>query len=302
MPHPVTVIVNPASGRGRGARRLHEIRKAFAHVGVGDVRVTPAPREERTLARQAIEEGARTIVVCGGDGTIGNVADTIIRSGADVRLALIAAGTGNDFHKSIGAPAEDPAATARLAVEGPDVRIDVGKIEDRHFLNVCGFGFDIAVLEDIQTIAWLRGPALYNYSALRQLMGYGGVQIDICSAAGPRRARHLMLIIANARHFGGSFRIAPAASVTDGRLDAISIHDASPLRRMRLFGFAKSGRHVEQPEVVSEQADRFTVRFAHPPAYETDGEYNRAESEELTVSCIPRALRVVTPGGEALRA
>jgi diacylglycerol kinase (ATP) len=295
MPLPVTVIVNPASGRGRGARRLHDIRKAFAHVGVGDVRVTPAPREERTLALRAIEEGASTIVACGGDGTIGNVADAIITSGADVRLAIVSAGTGNDFHKTVGAPADDPAATARLVVEGGDLRIDVGKIEHRHFLNVCGFGFDIAVLEDIQTITWLRGPALYNYSALRQLLGYPGVEIDICSPAGHRRARHLMLIVANARHFGGGFRIAPAASLTDGMLDAISIHDASPFRRMRLFGFAKSGRHVEQPEVVAEQADRFTLQFATAPAYETDGEYNRAESAELTISCVPKALRVVTP-------
>ena len=103
-----------------------------------------------------------------------------------------------------------------------------------------------------------------------------------------------MLIVANARCFGGSFRIAPQASLTDGRLDAISIRDAPPLRRLRLLGAAAKGTHTSLPEVTTEQAERFTLRFAHPPGYETDGEYHVASSAELEVSCVPHALRVVT--------
>jgi diacylglycerol kinase (ATP) len=196
----------------------------------------------------------------------------------------------------VGAPAADPAATARLAVEGPDVAVDVGWIEGRHFLNVAGFGFDVAVLEDVGRIRWLSGDALYVYSALRQLFRYRGTDVDISSAAAARGpARHLMLIVANARNFGGAFRIAPGASPADGRLDAISIHDAPPLRRLRLFVAAATGQHVGQPEVTVEQSARFRLRFPAPPAYETEGEYNRAASSELEVACVPRALRVVTP-------
>jgi diacylglycerol kinase (ATP) len=248
-----------------------------------------------TLARRAIEDGSTTLVACGGDGTISNIANTIVCSGADVRLALVGAGTGNDFHKTIGAPAMDVPATARLAVDGPDTRIDVGRIEDKYFLNVSGFGFDMAVLEDVQTIPWLSGAALYNYSALRQLLRYRGVDIEICTTGRCRRAHCLMLIIANARHFGGSFRIAPEASVTDGQLDAVAIHDAGALRRARLFTHVMAGTHRRQPEVVFERADHFTLRFPAPPAYETDGEYNHAHAADLTVTCVPRALRVVTP-------
>jgi diacylglycerol kinase (ATP) len=107
--------------------------------------------------------------------------------------------------------------------------------------------------------------------------------------------QHLMLVIANGKNFGGSFRIAPDASVTDGRLDAVAIRVASPLRRMRLFGAATRGTHMAFPEVRAEQSDRFTLSFAAPPAYETDGEYNRAASATLEVRCVPRALRVVVP-------
>ncbi|HEX6536804.1 MAG TPA: diacylglycerol kinase family protein [Gemmatimonadaceae bacterium] len=295
----VCVILNPASGKGRGARAEAEVRRAFASVGVTDIRLTSLKGDERSVALRAIEDGVRTIVAVGGDGTWGNVANAIINSGADVRLALAAAGTGNDFAKTVGAPARDFAATARLAVDGPDTRVDVGAIEGRYFLNVTGFGFDIAVIEDVEKITWLKGDAVYTYSALRQLFGYKGVSIDV---AGRGATRHLMLIVANGKNFGGSFRIAPGASITDGKLDAISIGIAPPLRRMKLFSAATKGTHVTLPEVRAEQASCFRITFPAPPAYETDGEYNRAASATLEVRCVPGALRVVTPGPGAATA
>jgi diacylglycerol kinase (ATP) len=296
MKSDVCVIVNPASGRGRGAKAEAEVRRAFASVGVTDIRTTSAKGDEKSVALRAIEDGVGTIVAVGGDGTWGNVANAIISSGSDVRLGLLAAGTGNDFAKTLGAPANDFAATAALVAEGAERRVDVGKIEGRYFLNVTGFGFDIAVLEDIDGIHWLKGDAVYLYSALRQLFGYDGIEIDLVSEARARGTlRHLMLIIANGKNFGGSFRIAPAASVSDGRLDAIAIAMASPLRRARLFGAATKGTHVTLAEVETEQAPAFTLTFPTPPAYETDGEYNRAASARLEVRCVPGALRVVAP-------
>jgi diacylglycerol kinase (ATP) len=292
----VSVIINPAAGKGRGAKTESAIRRAFGAVDVTDVRLTSSRGDERLVARRLIEEGVATIVAVGGDGTWGNVANAIIASGADVRLALIAAGTGNDFAKSVGAPASDFAATARLAVEGPDTRVDVGCIEGKYFLNVTGFGFDIAVIEHVETITWPKGDMVYVYSALRQLFGYRGIEIAARSnGERPVAVQHLMLIIANGKNFGGTFRIAPHASITDGRLDAIAIRIATPLRRMKLFAAATRGTHVDLPEVRAEQSDRFTLSFASPPAYETDGEYNRAATSTLEVRCLPGALRVVAP-------
>jgi len=292
----VCVIVNPAAGRGRGGRMLPAVRAAFSAVGVGDVRTTTGPGEEGDLARRAIAEGCTTLVGVGGDGTWSNVAAAILAAGADCRLGLLAAGTGNDFAKTVGAPARDLAASARLAVEGPDRHVDVGTVEGHTFLNIAGFGIDIAVLEELGRVRWLRGDALYLYAALRQLFGYPGLEVEVASPAGRRGGgRHLMLIIANARHFGGAFHIAPGADPADGLLDAVSVLDAPLLGRFRLFGAVTRGRHGAHPEVRTEQAARFTLRFPAPPAYETDGEYRRAQSRELEVACLPRAIRIVTP-------
>ncbi|MGH7634379.1 MAG: diacylglycerol/lipid kinase family protein, partial [Gemmatimonadaceae bacterium] len=210
MSRKVCVIINPASGKGRGAKAEPRIRAAFGAVGVTDIRSTRAKGDERHVALRAIEEGVDTIVAVGGDGTWGNVANAILSARAPVRLALAAAGTGNDFAKTVGAPALDFAATARLAVDDADMLVDVGQIEGKYFLNVAGFGFDIAVIEDVERITWLRGNAVYLYSALRQLFGYQGMTAGVSTPANGSGAerRHLMLIVANGKNFGGSFRIA----------------------------------------------------------------------------------------------
>ena len=295
-PPRVCVIVNPAAGRGRGGRALPGVRAAFAAVGITDIRQSTEREGEATVADRAIAEGCDTLVAVGGDGTWSNVANAILRSGADCRLALIAAGTGNDFAKTAGAPAHDAAATARLVVAGVDRRVDVGRIEDRWFLNIVGFGFDVSVLESVAGITWLKGDALYAYAALRQLGSYVGTEIAIDSAARTRAsAAHLMLVIANARHFGGTFRIAPHASITDGLLDAVAIGDASPFRRLQLFGAVIRGTHAAMPEVHIEPSRAFTLRFPTAPAYETDGEYRRAASTTIEVACVPNGLRLVVP-------
>ena len=214
-----------------------------------------------------------------------------MHSGSNCRLAFIAAGTGNDFAKSVGVPARDYEATARLAVDGPDRRVDVGRVEDRHFLNSVGFGFDVAVLEATSRVRWLKGSLLYAYAALGQLLRYPGVELAGVKDAEP--AKHLLFVIANGRWFGGAFQIAPHASCDDGLLDAIAIADSSPLGRAQLFINALRGSHVRLPAVEMRQDRSFSLTFQSPPAYEVDGEYRMAVGSAITIECLPGALRVV---------
>lgn len=289
----VCVIVNPAAGKGRGARLLPRLKKAFAEVGVKDIRITSAAGEEETLARRAVEEGCSTLVAVGGDGTWGQVANGML-GGSDARLALIAAGTGNDFAKTAGVPAPDVERTARLAVQGPDARVDVGCVEGRYFLNGATFGLTVAVLEDKARARWLRGDALYVVSALRQVNCYQGLVASVETEGVPAPSeRHLLIVVANARSFGGAFLLAPEATLEDGRLDVIAIRDARLFGRLKLFALAPRGRHVRCPGVRAEQAARVLLRFPAPPVYEIDGDYRRAQAAELEVRCHPRALRLV---------
>ena len=260
-----------------------------------DIRTTDKQTDEAALATAAIADGATTIICVGGDGTSSNVANAILRSGADVRLGVIPAGTGNDFAKTLGVTSTPVNEIARLAAESSDHRMDVGRVDDRFFLNSCGFGFDVAVVQGLARSSWLKGNGVYVYTALRQLLGFRGLNIAIRSlAADHERSLYMMIVIANAPHFGGTFIIAPAADVIDGELDAVLVLDASSLRRLRLLGAATRGAHTAHKEVRVNRAPAFTLAFDDPQFYETDGEIHQAERPTVEVHCMPRALRVIS--------
>ena len=291
----VCVIANPAAGRGRGGKLLPDVRAAFSAHGITDIRTTDRQTTETALATSAIADGANTIVCLGGDGTCGNVANAILHSNANVRFGVIPGGTGNDFAKTLGVTSTPLTEIARMATEPSDLRIDVGRVEDRFFLNSCGFGFDVAVVQGLARARWLKGNGIYVYTALRQLLGFRGLNIAIRSlAADHERSLYMMLVIANAPHFGGTFIIAPAADVTDGELDAVLVLDASSLRRLRLLGAATRGAHTAHKEVRVNRAPEFMLAFDEPQFYETDGEIQRAELATVEVTCVPRALRVIS--------
>lgn len=280
--------MNPAAGRGRALRVISRVLSSAKDDYF--LQATTHSGDERRVVLEALGRGCTTLVAVGGDGTWSKVAATLVEARSDCRLALIAAGTGNDFAKSVGAPARDIDETLRLAREGPDVLIDVLRIGDECCVNVAGFGFDAQVLASIRPTPFLRGDALYIYSALRELFFYRGLEID----AGDGFRNHLIFAACNGRHFGGQFNIAPNARLDDGLMDIIAIHDASPLQRIALFASVIGGKHTSRPDVSERRVAETTLRFRTPPVYEIDGELRRAATPELRLVVLPKVLRVVT--------
>jgi diacylglycerol kinase (ATP) len=120
--------------------------------------------------------------------------------------------------------------------------------------------------------------------------------LEIAQGSGPaRRIPHLMLVVANGGIFGGSFRIAPRADLADGRLDLVSIADAGPLRRARLFDLVARGRHEGQREVEMRTGDAFRVGFDAPIRYEVDGEVCTAAEGPLVIRSVPSSLEIFVP-------
>lgn len=294
----VFVVFNPQSGKGRGSRLVAPVLAALAAEGLAvEHALSEAAGDEARLTSQALGRGFRRVVAVGGDGTWSNVADALMKAGArDVALGLIPGGTGCDLAKSLGIPPRDVAACARIVRAGRTRTIDVGRVEQKHFLNVVGFGFDIAVIEDSWRVRYLGGDLLYLYCALRQIYSFPGFPVELAAEGGAAvRQDLMMLVIANARVFGGGFRIAPGADLGDGRLDAMAFRNMRLYRRLVLLGRLMKGTHEQAPEVDASRARCYRLRFDAPPAYETDGEWNRARSPELLVESLPAALRVFVP-------
>jgi diacylglycerol kinase (ATP) len=296
----IFVVINPHAGKGRGAQFVAPVLDGLSAGGAEVAHgLTRSPGDEARLAREAVEQGFGRVVAVGGDGTWSNVGNAILASGRPVELGLIPGGTGCDLAKSLGIPPRDIHACCRIILQGATRAIDVGKIEDKHFLNIAGFGYDVAVLEDSWNVGYLEGGLLYLYCAVRQLGSYRGFRVEPTvdgRALGGREM--LMVIVANARIFGGGFKVAPWADLEDGRLDAVSFANMGFAGRVSALVRLLLGSHTSHPQVSRESAERLVYRFEAPPTYETDGEWNQARDNELVIQCVPHALRVRVPRAE----
>jgi len=297
----VFVLFNPTSGRGTGAKRVEFYLPLLQkHLGPVDYRLTEYAGHEHEILDEVLAAGYTTVVAAGGDGTWSAAADRIMQSGrGDVTLGLLPAGTGNDFGKSIGVRVDTVESVVEAMARRATRRIDVGRVGNRYFLNVVGMGFDIAVIDDAETTPLLKGDALYRFCALKQLFFYDAPALAIRDGAGNGDAaprRHLMLTISNANYFGGSFHIAPLASLQDGKLDAVSISDAGPLGRARLFDTVSKGKHESHPEVTVRQHARFEIEYEGASIrYEVDGDVYEWSDGPLVVESVPDALTIITP-------
>ncbi|MGW8266814.1 MAG: diacylglycerol/lipid kinase family protein, partial [Longimicrobiales bacterium] len=218
----------------------------------------------------------------------------------------------NDFGRNLGVPGDDAEAAVRVLAEGRATRVDVGRIlggsrheererelrEERYFLNVVGFGFDVAVVDEAKGARFLRGELLYKTAAIKQLFRFPGFDVTLADGTGYRESsRTLMLTITNAEFFGGGFPIAPGGSLQDGVLHACHVEDAKPLRRALLFDRAGKGRHEAAPEVHTRVGRRFSLTFPGPFRFEVDGDIYAASGREISVEVRAAALPVLAPGG-----
>ncbi|MGN6754212.1 MAG: diacylglycerol/lipid kinase family protein [Intrasporangium sp.] len=291
----IALVVNPTSGKGAGRlvgqRTLELLREA-------GYRVTDASgsslAEARSRAEAAIEAGAGTVCVVGGDGMAHLGIN--VTAGRAVNLALVAAGTGNDFARNLGLPIHDPDAAVRLVQEGRTRRVDAGRVETaegkRWFGGVLGAGFDAVVTARAARMPWPHGQMRYNLAILRELPVFRPIPYAI-ECDGERLATRAMLVaVANTASFGGGMRICPQADPADGLFDVLILHAISIPQFLRVFPSVYSGRHVGHPRVEIRRAARVRLEAVGVPA-QADGE--PFAPLPLEVENVPGALNVVAP-------
>ncbi|MGH9659570.1 MAG: diacylglycerol/lipid kinase family protein, partial [Bryobacteraceae bacterium] len=192
--------------------------------------------------------------------------------------------------------AHDAVAMARIAAGTSSVRVDVGWANDIAFLNVLGLGLETEVLQSMRQFRAFSGALVYVAAALPVLRSYRGLRASIQyngDAPGPMQT-WCAIVASNGPRFGGGFRVAPGATVTDGRIDVVSVRDALPWRRLQLFVRARLGTHVDQPEVERRPVTDVRLRFEEAPLLDADGELHAIGSRELRIRVHPGAIRVGT--------
>jgi len=309
------VVVNPTSARGATGRAWPRLASELrAHFGAFGVAFTRRAGHAREIAESEARAGRKFLIACGGDGTVSEVANGILASGADAELGLLPSGTGGDFRRTLRVPRRDTDAAAALRT-GRTASIDAGRVEylnpeggreSRFFVNVasCGMGGEVIRRVKQGGSDWLpaalphalSGRAAFAAAAVRASLAYERPTITVSLDGGPER--HLAITnfcVANARYFGGGMKIAPGAKMNDGRFDVVAVGrlDTPAI----LFNSYKLylGTHLGMREVGHALAARVSVRAANGEKIllEVDGEL--VGTLPVDFEMLPRALRVRVP-------
>jgi len=296
-PAELCVIYNPASGGGRGRRRLavfHRRLGSRAHFWSSQ-----APGQCEDLALRAAQAGYPTVAAAGGDGTVHEVANGLLRSGCpEVILAVLPLGSANDYAFSLGLDPRwllrrDPA----IGIHQVDVGLARSAGRQRYFVNGLGLGFNGAVTRESRRIRYLQGVPLYLLAMLQAVCWHFHalpmrVQLDDAPAqAGPTLALSLAL-----GQREGNFVLAPDARLDDGLFDYIH---AGALTRLSVLacvpGMITGRLPQDHPHIHLGRCRRLSVQAKDPLLVHLDGEFFCQPEDglrELQAELLPRALRV----------
>ncbi len=277
------LIVNPAAGAGKSARKWPHIMARLRSIGLRfDYAITEAPGHARELAKDAVAKGYGLVVSVGGDGTINEVANGLYDTGniADVRLGIIGTGTGGDYLRTIGIPKAYLEACQRLK-EPRTVTVDVGVIEylsdgetiRRLFVNFAGMGFDAEIVRTT-TLKYkaLKATVAYLAGLLSSLLFYKNKAVTINVDGEVIQEKVCTVLVSNGKYGGGGMFAVPEADLSDGLLDVLIIGDLSKPDLLWSLPRVYRGTHLTHPKVTLKKAREIEIKSDDSVFLQADGE------------------------------
>lgn len=288
------LILNPQAGRGGGRRLGPRIEAYLAGLGVAaDAYYSRHAGDVADQTETACREGCDSVIVGGGDGTVFEAVNGVMRTGIRTRLGIIPVGTGNDLIKAVGLPRDWREACRRVAA-GATRSIDVGRCNDRYFANGIGAGFDAEVARDARSIRRLRGNVVYGLALLRVLArGVGASRVTIEDDHGRIDHEVTLVAVANGPWYGGAFHIAPGARVDDGAFDVVIAEAVGRLGVLRFTPRVLAGTHLSLPIVRHHRARRITITCPAGVCVHADGEILYDAAKRLDIEVLPHALTLI---------
>ena len=293
---PIGVVINPTSGKGKGAKISDAVWTALSEVATVDLSGASYSEAFENARSAVASDSISALLVVGGDGMVHLGVNACANS--SVPLGIVAAGTGNDSATVLGLPTDDAAAAVRVAlasVRSPrQVDLIRGETGDGEFysLGTVSAGFDALVNARANRMTWPKGPSRYQVAMVLELMRFKGIAYRTVVDGMERRIEAMLCAVANTHSFGGGMMIAPHAKFDDGMADLFIVHKISRLTLLRIFPKVFTGGHVTHPAVEFVAAQEIYLDSGDTPVY-SDGEY--VGQSPLSTRIVPGALRVCAP-------
>ena len=297
---PLVLIANPNAGRGTVDKALPRIESVLNQANLAYRIVRTTYRGHATeAARQALRQGERYLVAVGGDGTVHEVVNGMVKDGgpvaADAVLGVVAAGSGCDFVRSFGLPGDAAQAAARLA--GDEVRtIDVGTVtcadgETRCFVNIAEAGLGGAVVARAAGLKAGRflGGARYAAGFWLTLPRFRPAAVRLDADGQYHAWRAFNVVVANCRFYGGGMQISPNSDPGDCLLD-ILVMTGPKSDSFTTLPKVYKGAHLPHRNIAELRAAQLSIEAEPGFQVEADGELLGVTPASFGI--IPGAIRL----------
>lgn len=293
----VKVVLNPYANRWGAKAQAEETAEAFRAAGVEcDLVVTETARQGVSIAEAAAREGYDAVVAAGGDGTINEVINGLIRAAGDgptVPFGIIPLGTANDFNLMAGLPdaVED---SVRVIVAGKTRRIDAGQVNDRFFINNSAAAMEPMVTIENIKMTRLSGEIRYIVALLRALLKLKPWQMKLTWDGGGYEGPAYLLSVCNSPRTGG-FMMAPGAELDDGLLDMVFAPQVSKGAVISILLKLMQGKHIHHPAVTFQRITAIDLTSTPGTPLHSDGELFAEAAETVSYRVLPGKVTLLTP-------
>lgn len=284
-------VVNPAAAGSTCIRRFSALQPMLERRGINySVVYSEYPGHVTELVQQAITADVDCVVAVGGDGTAREVAEALVHTG--IPMGILPIGTGNDLIRALKIPANLDDAV-ELLISGTPRPVDAATANDRVYLNVAGFGFDVKVLERTKHYKKkLQGLFPYILGLLHALIHLRSWNIQVTTDGETYSQQALVVAVGNGTHIGGGMMVTPLAVVDDGLLDVCIIKSVGRMQLLRALRRFIGGKHLEMEITRYFKVTELTVKCGSQAQLQLDGEIML--STPVTFCVLPHALEIIT--------
>ncbi|TBL68194.1 diacylglycerol kinase [Paenibacillus thalictri] len=286
------LIFNPTSGREEMRRRLPDVLQRLERGGLETSTHATIGEGDATLAAaDAIERGFDLIIAAGGDGTLYEVINGMAEKENRPPLGILPLGTTNDFARALGIPRNWEYA-CDLIIQQHTRSIDVGKMNQRYFINIAGGGSMTELTYEVPSkLKTMIGQLAYYMKGIEKLPRLRPIELYIRTDEHELHEEVMLFLIANSNSVGGFERLAPGASLGDGLFDCLILKKCNLAEFIRVVSLALRGEHLSDPNVIYFQTRSIQVTSPDYVQLNLDGEFGG------TLPCLftnlPSHLRVI---------
>ncbi|WP_424766974.1 diacylglycerol kinase [Paenibacillus sp. sgz302251] len=286
------LIYNPSAGREEMRKRLPEILQRLEQGGIEtSCHMTTGEGDATLAAAEAAGRDYDMIIAAGGDGTLYEVINGLTEKPNRPPLGILPVGTTNDFARAMGIP-KNLEYAVDLITQQYTRPIDVGKANERYFINIAGGGSLTDLTYDVPSkLKTMIGQLAYYMKGLEKMTRLRPTELTLQAAGiGEFHDEFMMFLICNSNSVGGFERLAPGSKLDDGLLDVLLIRKCNLPEFIKLVSLAVRGEHMNDPHVIHFRTNELKVTTPDYVQINLDGEYGGVLP--FTFSVLPSHLRI----------